>query len=157
MRIAIDSQFAAKIEEELQKVNGKAEAFTIRYFTDLVSFAEDAEKKLEKSKLPKSERKGALVTVTPAGPAAKSYKYASKSTTVTLERGSRGWMLVDVFSSTVYPGQSSRVKMTITEAQRDIIAKKAVEDYFVKKTMVLERIGTVTNGIVEFGPPIETN
>jgi hypothetical protein len=132
MKIKIEQKNGAKITAELDAVNGKAVQFTVRFWTAVAEYATAAEKRLERSQLPKAERKGVRVTVTPAGPAAKAYKYAAKSTSLTIERGSSGWFLVGIASTEVYPGQSERMQVTISETQRDRIAAKAVEGYRVK-------------------------
>jgi hypothetical protein len=136
MRLKIERKNSDAIEAALAAVNGKATTFTITSYVDVADYAEQAEKKLEKSLLPKAERIGAKVFVTPDGPAAKAYKYSTKSTSLNIERGSTGWFLVGVASITVYPKETGRLKITITQAQRDTIQAKAVADYVVAKPAV---------------------
>lgn len=131
MRIKIATENAAKINAALAAVNGKADAFTIRHYDTVVAYSEEVEKQLRKSLLPKADRAGASAVITPAGPSAKAYKYAAKSTSISIERGASAWFLVFVRETSVYPKQAERICVSISETQRDTIARKAVEPYRV--------------------------
>ena len=136
MKIKIEQKNADAIESALAAVNGKAESFAITSFRVVLHYAEKAETQLEHSRLPKAERTGVKVNITPEGPAAKSYGYRVKSTEVSIERGSTGWFLVNVATAIVYPKQAHRFQIKISEAQRNTIAAKAIADYTVVKAPV---------------------
>ena len=131
MKIKITTENAAKINEALDAVNGKATAFTIHFYDDVMKYAEAVEKMLEKSQLPKAERSGAAAQIRPAGPSTNAYKYAAKSTTIRIERGSKDWFLVNVSETSVHPKQNESIRITISPAQRDTITRKALEGYRV--------------------------
>ena len=131
MKIKITTENAAKINEALDAVNGKATAFTIHFYDDVMKYAEQIEKMLEKSHLPKAERGGVIAVIRPAGPSANAYKYAAKSTAITIERGSKDWFLTKVSEASVFPKQNESATVKITPAQRDTITKKAVEAYTI--------------------------
>jgi hypothetical protein len=131
MKIKIESKNENEIQAALAAVNGKALSFTITSYAQVEAYAAGVEDVVKKTKLPKKERLGIRAYITPAGPSAKSYKYASKSTGLTIEYGAAGWYLVRVASTDVFPRQPERIKITITQAQRDAIAKRAVADFIV--------------------------
>ena len=131
MKIRICAEYATRINEALDAVNGKATAFTVTNFKEVASYAERAEKQLEKSKLAKSERVGAFAICTPDGPSAKSYKYSAKSTTIRIERGSKDWYLVGVSDTQVSPRQNEKMIIKITQTQAEIIQAKSIADFVV--------------------------
>lgn len=131
MKLKITTDNAAKIEAALAEVNGKATAFTVATYHAVAVYAEAIEKRLDASRLPKAERNGVTATIRPAGPTANAYKYAAKSTTVTLQRGAKDWYLTAVTDASVYPRERERVTIKISEAQRDAISRKALEDFTV--------------------------
>lgn len=140
MKLKIEKSQYDAIQAELDKVNGKAVQFTIRFASDVISYAASIEKMLEESGLPKGERRGVTVTITPEGPSAKAYKYKAKSTTIKLERGAKEWFLTSVVEDEVWPAASARRAVVISESQRDTIQRKAVEKYTVAKAKVDEAI-----------------
>lgn len=131
MKIKICQQNASAIMQALAAVNGKAASFTIAGYTTVADFAEKIEARLSLSGLPKGERAGVKATFKPAGPSANAYKYAAKSTAVTIERGAKDWYLTGVVETVVYPRQKETVLIKISAAQRDTIARQAIEPYIV--------------------------
>lgn len=131
MKIKIETAKADQIQAALDEVNGKASAFTLQYFYEVAGYAEEVERNLEKSGLPKDERAGVVAEFTPAGPTTRAYKYAAKSTTIQIERGSSAWYLTKVLGTVVHPKQSARRTIRITPEQRDTIQRKAIEGYLV--------------------------
>jgi hypothetical protein len=129
MKIKIDTANNEALNAALDKVNGKATSFTITCGGELMSIANRAEKKLEI--LPKAMRKGVKVSFRPSGPSANSYKYAAKSTHVTIERGSTGWFLTDVTEAHVNPKQPERFNVQITPAQAEEIKARAIAPFSV--------------------------
>ena len=120
----------APIEAALRAVNGRAKSFTITYACDIRAIADEAEKALETSGIPKAERAGARVAYRPAGPRASAYKYAAASTVIELERSTSGiWYLTSVRDCVVYPRQDRTFSLTISEAQRDAVIKHALALY----------------------------
>ena len=128
--IKITDTNATKIQDALEAVNGKAAAWTIMLFRDVERVAEKVEKKL--ASLPKADRVGAVATFRPAGPTAKSYKYAARSTTITMERRATGWFLTDVIASDVYPKMAEALDVAITQEQADEIQRRAIAEFHVK-------------------------
>lgn len=135
MRIKITPKNATAIDAALREVNGRADRFTITSWLAVSDYAAEAERRLESSLLPKASRSGVVVRATPAGPRANSYKYAAKSTTITIERGAQSWYLTAVYSADVYPRQAERVVVTISEAQRAAIQARAVAQYTIAKPL----------------------
>lgn len=131
----VPSNYAA-IHAELDRVNGRANSFTISSALDVQRVTERAEKRL--SMLPKADRAGAKASYIPAGPSARAYKYDAKSTCVYVERKSAAWYLVDVRSATVYPRDSESLDVHITPAQAAEIARRAVAEFNVMKPKTAE-------------------
>tara|TARA_R110000822_G_scaffold21722_8_gene68731 strand:+ start:1980 stop:2432 length:453 start_codon:yes stop_codon:yes gene_type:complete len=129
MKIKIAQQNATKIYEALAAVNGKALSFTISSYSAVAAYAAAVETMLEQSQLPKAERNGVVAQIRPSGPSASAYKYPARSTTIRLERGPKDWFLVGASETTVYPREAKSIAVTISPAQRDTIAQKALAGY----------------------------
>lgn len=114
MKINLNNQ--DKVEEQLEKVNGRASAHVIDSVCELIEFANDAEAELA-TLLPKAAWKGALVLCRPEGPSANSYKFRGVSTTCVLERGARDWFLVSAEKDWVYPRSRHFCDITLTGVQ----------------------------------------
>lgn len=128
-RAAISTDRAA-IKAALDAVNGRADAFTIND-GEAVDVAWEAEKRLEASGLPKSMRAGTVVTYRPAGPTANAYKYAAKSTIITIKRNSKGWVFMQAEPSKVNPKQAEMFRIEITQEQADKVAEVALRPYAI--------------------------
>jgi hypothetical protein len=129
--IKITPANAARIHAMLDEANGRATSHTIRACSDVIAIADAAEDML--SALPKAERAGATLVHTPAGPSAKSYKYAAATTCLRMERRSTGWFLTSADRAEVYPRAPQRDSMTITPEQRDEIARRAVSGFNIRQ------------------------
>lgn len=128
--IKITRENGDKIDAALAEVNGRATDFTIVHHVYVTKAAAQAEAMLDA--LPKAERPGASATFLPAGPSAGRWGVAAKSTLLHMERRATGWFLTSVEEEQVYPKQGERLRLTITEAQRDEIARRAVAGFSVK-------------------------
>ena len=91
-----------KINDALEKVNGKASAHTFTSFTQIQKLVEVAEKQLEALKLSKKHWIGARFEATSGEPVPKRYKYARIATRVILERGANHWFLIFVSADHVH-------------------------------------------------------
>jgi hypothetical protein len=129
MKIKIDLKNNSALNAALDAVNGKAAAFTVRCALELTRIAAAAERRLEA--LPKDQRKGAVANYRPAGPSASGYKYAAKSTRVTIERGSSGWFLTAAVSVDVYPKRPESMEITITAEHAAEIQRRAISEFRV--------------------------
>jgi len=121
----------AAVNAALADVNGKASAFAITSWAQVMEVAQEAERRLEAAGLPKAARKGAVVAYRPAGPSAKAYKYASRSTDIWLLRGASDWFLTHVYGAVVYPLDKEKVTTNITREQRAIIVDHALGPFFI--------------------------
>jgi len=119
------------IQAELDRVNGNARAFTITSPSDLQFVADEAEKRL--ALLPKADRAGAQADYTPAGPAARAYKYGAVSTSITIERRSVAWYFMAVARVTVYARDPARLSVAITPAQACEIQRRCVAGFRITK------------------------
>ena len=128
--IKITAANAAKIGAALDAANGKATSHTVRSWVLVDTIAEAAESRL--AALPKAQRAGATLAHTPAGPSASAYKYAAQTTRIVLERRATGWFLISAERAEVYPRAQQRDTMTISPAQRDEIARRAVAEFNIR-------------------------
>ncbi len=129
--IKITAKNFDKIEEALKAVNGRAtsHAITTAHLIDCIS--EEAEKRLEDAGVPKAARAGCRLTHVPEGPWAKAYKYAARTTRVVLERRATGWFLVHIEQDEVYPREKQLFELCVTDEQRRIIAKAALNRFYL--------------------------
>lgn len=116
------------IVNALHAINGRATAFTITHFYEVMAIADKAEAKLHA--LPKADRKGVVATYTPEGPS-RAYKYSAKSTQIKIHRRATGWFLTSVDESKVWPRQPQRLVVTVTSDQANQISKAAVANFAV--------------------------
>ena len=135
--IKIITANAAKIETALLEINGRATSFTIRRYSDVTDAVAIIDAKL--SSLPVKERTGATASYKPIGPTASAYKYDAKSTVITVERRASGWFLTGVSEGYVRPRQPISTRITISPAQRNEIARRAVEGFTVKLATVAKQ------------------
>ena len=133
IKIAMNN--AAKIWSALDAANGKAKSHTIRSAATVCDIAADAESML--SALPKADRKGATLVHIPAGPSASAYKYAAATTRIVIERRATGWFLISAERAEVYPRAAQRTAMTISPAQRDEIARRAVSEFNIRQEVTV--------------------
>ncbi len=121
----------AAVNAALAAVNGKAESFTLTSWWAVSEVAKEAEERLRVAGVPKAARKGVVVIHQPAGPSARSYKYAARSTRVTITRGSSDWYLTDVQAVVVRPSSRAYTATKISPEQRAIIIDRALEEFRV--------------------------
>ena len=85
---------------------------------------------MAESGVPLDARQGARLVYRPAGPAAKSYKYAVITTQITLDRASNGrWYLTGAERAETYPAAGERFSLTITPAAREAVIAHALKPY----------------------------
>ena len=133
------ARLSGPVNAALADVNGKASAFTVSDFvsaftvSDFVAvrgLARRAEKQMAESGVPLDARQGARLVYRPAGPAAKSYKYAVITTQITLDRASNGrWYLTGAERAETYPAAGERFSLTITPAAREAVIAHALKPY----------------------------
>lgn len=119
------------IEDELETVNGRSESFTITSARAVRDIADAAEKRLADAGVPVAQRVGAVVAYRPNGPSASAYKYAARTTRITLRRVKDGWRLVGVARSDVWPREPEVFTITIGPDVADTVAKHALKPFTV--------------------------
>lgn len=130
-QIKICQKNAGKIMDILRQVNGRANSFTIKFYSDVELAAEKAEAQL--LALPKHKRAGAVCNFIPEGPRSASYKYAAKSTEIEMVRRSRDWFLTSAEARSVYPCDDENTQVTITPDQADEIKSRAVQKFIISE------------------------
>ncbi len=130
-QIKICQKNAGKIMDILRQVNGRANSFTIKFYSDVELAAQKAETQL--SALPKDRRAGAVCNFIPAGPRSASYKYAAISTEIEMVRRSREWFLISAEARSVYPCADENTQLTITPDQADEIKSRAVQKFIISE------------------------
>ena len=121
-KIKISRDNRDKIEAALSLVNGRSTSFTITSYAEVCKVVDRCSKMLC---LPKKAWIGVDVVYVPDGPSAKAYKYAAKSTQLTLKRRSTGWFLEHVAEAQVYPCSQERFSIYIDPRQAEAIKAKA--------------------------------
>ena len=130
-QIKICQKNAGKIMDILRQVNGRANSFTIKFYSDVELASQKAEAQL--LALPKHKRAGAVCNFIPAGPRVTAYKYAAKSTELEMIRRSRDWFLISVEARSVYPCEPENSQVTISPDQADEIKSRAVQSFIISE------------------------
>jgi len=127
-QIAICTQKLDALSAALDSIQGNARA-DVLVGSDLLQFAEAAERKMEHAGIAASYRSGATLRVTPSGPSCTAYKYARMGTAVRLERKASGWIIVDAVRQKAWPRQQGRQQLTLTPRQKQLVLKHAMSIY----------------------------
>ena len=126
-RLEAFSALAVPVEAALKAANGKAAAQAITTFNEVLDVADEAERTLRGRGATLANIVGAEVAFTPAGPSAKSYKYAARSTRITLRRVADGWRLAKVEAVDVYPKQPQRIAYRVSAGAAADIQRAAFD------------------------------
>lgn len=116
----------AAVQAALDAANGKATAFTVHYANDIYHLLLQAERYLADNGIPVSDRAGATVTMTPAGPSANAYKNAAISPRVALARSGTGWYLTGVERVDVWPRNPKKFAVTISDRAADALVRRTL-------------------------------
>lgn len=120
-----------EFKEAVSDANGALSKFV--YTADeIVKLAIRAERRLDRSGLTKTKRAGIELTAQHAGPGAKAYRYSSSSRRVTIRRNTKGWVLVSLDETRVFPTQGERISYRASAAQIEDIQRRATDDFSVK-------------------------
>jgi len=115
MKIAITADNAAKVEAALKAVNHASVAHTFNTFDQVAREADNAERALL-DLINKGDAKGAFYVTVSGDAVPNAYRYARKGTRVVLERGAKGWFLIELNAEPVYQSGGSKW-LTLTPAQ----------------------------------------
>jgi len=132
LSIKIEGTDAAKaaIQAVLDAVQGPRTA-AVETASGVVTLATWAEEMLDVLDLPASHRSGAVYEYHQAGPSANAYRYARKTTSVTLRRKKDGWYLTGAATIDVYPKQAERKKIWLTVKQDAVVKRRFTSQYQV--------------------------
>jgi hypothetical protein len=130
-QIKICQKNAGKIMDILRQVNGRANSFTLKFYSEVELASQKAEAQL--SALPKHKRAGAVCNFIPEGPSAAAYKYSAKSTEIEMVRRSRDWFLISAEARSVYPCDPENSQVTISPDQADEIKSRAVQNFIISE------------------------
>jgi hypothetical protein len=121
MKIAINADNAAKIEAALKVINREAVAHTFTTFDQIAREADNAERAVL-ALVNKGDAKGAYYVTISGEAVPNAYKYARIGTKVVIERGPKGWFIVELRCAPVY--QAAGPKWLTLTAEQDA---KAIE------------------------------
>jgi len=111
-----------KINDALEKVNGKSIAHTFTSFTQIHKLVEIAEKRLEALNLAKKHWIGARFEATSGDQVSKRYKYHRIATRVVLERGANHWFLIYVHADHVHASGGDMFLRLSQEQDAEIVS-----------------------------------
>ncbi len=100
--IKVVLQNKSRIEDALKSINGSAYDHTYTSYFEIDNLAKNAEICLGCYLGSVSRYAGAVYKCTSGEPVARSYKFTRRATTITLERKSSGWYLVDVEATIIH-------------------------------------------------------
>jgi hypothetical protein len=120
--ILLSKENYESISTELDAVMGRA---TTHAYTaaDLLSFADQSEKRLERLGLTKKERLGVIVVYRSGTPTSNAYKRSARSclcTSVSIVRRTTGWFVTDIGKVSAYAGSNPAPQFCVKE---DILMK----------------------------------
>lgn len=120
MKIKICVENLFKIQAALDAVKGNAQEHC-HIASDVILTAQAFEQKAQVLGLPKAYRKGLKANHGAFIAMPLSYKYQRKVTIINLERGSKDWFLIGVFSDSVFPNESGACDLILTQEQDQIV------------------------------------
>lgn len=144
VRIKIDHANSSKLQEVLDRENGRAYAH-VASASDVIALAARAEAFLADRGIPLRQRSGSEAFWCDKGPAAKSYGYKRTQTALKIVRSTgRHWFLTKPARVGVYPQQREQYRITISATQRDHIIKTALACFEVRNNVHLETVSPAT-------------
>ena len=129
MKIAITPANAAKIEALLKVVNRDFVVHTFSTFDQIAREADNAEATLLKL-INKGDAKGAYYTTISGDAISYAPRYARCGTKVVLDRGSKGWFLVELRATPVYKAGGPKW-LVLTPAQDAKAIERLRQTYVV--------------------------
>ena len=111
MKISLNNE--AAIEAALRAVNGTATKHVFREASDVRAEAAEVEAYLRRYGVRKSDWRGVLATVESGDRLPNSYKYAARSTLITLERGASVWYLTGADASEHRGGEKPFISIRV--------------------------------------------
>ena len=85
--------------------------------SEIRNLAEEAEKRLDRIRMPNSMRKGIIATHIFKGPVARAYGYSVNGSIVTLRRAATGWRVIGFAPQRIFPQQGGELKLQIAPEQ----------------------------------------
>lgn len=133
MKIKIVEANREAIEAALAAVNGKAESFTISSFAQVRVVADALAQQFKDDGVTLREAAGAVARHRPAGPYANKYRYAAKSTIITVVVGANGkdFYLTGVQSSGVAPKQAELWDVRLKAESKAAWSRRVADKYGV--------------------------
>ncbi len=133
MKIKIEAKNRDVIEAALKAVNGTASRHTYGSFVDVENAMRYADVQMDRLGIPRGYRKGAKYIEQSGDTLPKAYGYEAKTTTITIERGSSAWYLVEVKESGLYPRSKPLMRLTMTAEQDGIAVAQLRKKYVVAR------------------------
>lgn len=121
--IKVTKENAAAIEAALREANGKATAHTYTGYGQIAELAERAEENLL-GLVAKKDAVGAKLYATSGEKVASSYRSQRNGTTVTLERRSTGWHLMEAKAVALFQEGGKPGQLFLTEQQSDLAVER---------------------------------
>jgi hypothetical protein len=123
---AENAKLAPAVNTALAAVNGRATAFRVTSWTEVLALANRAENILEARGVPKPLRAGTRCVFRAPGPVAKAYKYNVTVSLLRLERGAADWYLVAIETDSARPGAPECFRLEVPLAAHDAIVAHAL-------------------------------
>ncbi len=116
------------ISDVLAKIQGIARA-DILTASDLLDFADTAERALAEAGIAGAHRSGAALYVTPSGASSAAYKFRRLGTALNMVRKTSGWFLLSVYRQSAWPKQRGEQRLTLTARQKALTIKSVMKRY----------------------------
>lgn len=126
--IKITADHAPAIEAALLAVNGRSKAHAYTSYDEIAALAAAAEKTLDELLL-KRDFPGAVWRETSGSAVANCYRGVRNGTTITIERRSSAWYLVDAHQAPLFKRGGGKGRLTLT-VEQDVAAKAKVQSLY---------------------------
>ena len=134
MKIKITEANRVAINALLDKINGKSVSHTASA-QNIFDLAEVMEVRLDKLKIAKKDRSGAIASGMSGGDVPNAYKYSRIVNSYHIERGASDWFLIAANKIDNW-GNASKDNLSLTPAQRDIAVHKFTSQFSVQAVVL---------------------
>jgi hypothetical protein len=132
MKIAIREENREKLQALLDKVQARRADNDISV-NKIFAIADEAEAECEDRKLPESYRSGAVFEFSAAGPSASSYGYPKRVTELKIQRGAKGWFVINVELGLRSPKARRIADLYVSQDQADRIREISTRGLHIVK------------------------
>jgi hypothetical protein len=138
IKIKMSEPGSQELEDAIQDVNRRAKRHTFTAYDLAFYVAVEAERRLEKLGIPKTERAGAMFTAESGTELPNAYHGVAVAATATILRRSRDWYLISYERYDLWPNHRPRELLALTPDQ-DALAIKVLRQGYSTDPVLADR------------------